>query len=91
VIDDGGSPLLSYSLEISEGEGGPFTALYGDIVDSMILSYTYRQVERGLTYRCRYRVKNTIGWSFYSPVGYLLASSVPSQPNAPEYFGATDT
>ena len=40
VSDNGGTPILSYSLEISEGEGGPFSILYGDQVDTMILSFT---------------------------------------------------
>lgn len=44
MTENGGSPILSYSLEISEGEGGPFTVLYGDQVDTMILQYTYREV-----------------------------------------------
>ena len=66
---------MSYSLEIDNGRGGPFTSLYGDIVDTMILSFVYKKVERGLQYRARYRARNVIGWSDYSPIGFLLASS----------------
>jgi hypothetical protein len=90
VSDDGGSPLLSYSLEISQGEGGPFTVLYGDLVDTMILAFTYRPAERGIIYRARYRCRNVIGWSDYSPVGYLLAAKVPARAEAPVYSSATD-
>jgi hypothetical protein len=32
-----------------------------------------------------------IGWSGYSPIGFLLAAKVPSQPAAPRYNGATTT
>jgi hypothetical protein len=82
---------LSYSLEIDNGRGGPFTSLYGDFVDTMILSFVYKKVERGLQYRARYRARNVIGWSDYSPIGFLLASSVPSAPPALKYAGATNS
>ena len=57
----------------------------------MLLSFTNKAVSRGLLYRCRYRARNTIGWSEYSPVGYLLAASVPQAPAAPVYYAATDS
>jgi hypothetical protein len=91
VNDDGGSPVLSYSLEIDDGNGGAFKTLYGDSVDTMSLSFLFKEVERGLNYRARYRLRNVIGWSNYSPVGHLLAASVPSQPPVPKYAGATST
>jgi hypothetical protein len=91
VSENGGSPLLSYSLEISKGEGGPFTTLYGDLVDTMILAFTNKPVDRGVIYRARYRCRNVIGWSDYSPVGFLFAAKVPAQPIAPVYYSATDS
>ena len=48
-------------------------------------------MQRGVLYRCRYRVRNSIGWSGYSPIGYLLAASVPFAPEAPTYYAATDS
>jgi hypothetical protein len=80
ISDDGGSPVLSYSLEISTGPGGPFIAVYGASVDTMVLSYLYRDVTKGMTYRVRYRARNVIGWSDYSPIGFVLAASIPEQP-----------
>jgi hypothetical protein len=65
--------------------------VYGDQVDTMILAFTYRQVERGVVYRARYRVRNVIGWSAYSPIGYLLAARVPGIAEAPAYHSATES
>lgn len=91
VSDNGGSPILSYSLEIDDGLGGEFTSLYGETVDTMSLSILYKNVSRGLLYRARYRARNVIGWGDYSPIGFLLAASVPEAPSQAEYNGATDS
>jgi hypothetical protein len=74
VIDDGGSEILSYSLEIDDGQGGNFNALYGDIEDTLTLAIVYKNVTRGKEYRVRYKARNAVGWSAYSPTGYLLAA-----------------
>ena len=39
----------------------------------------------------RFRVKNTVGWSGFSPTSSFIASEVPSEPSAPELvsFSAT--
>jgi hypothetical protein len=55
----------------------------------MVLSFIYKEVKRGMLYRVRYRSRNIIGWSDYSPIAYLLASSAPSSPPAPRYIAAT--
>jgi len=76
--------VISYSLEVDDGLGGDFTSLYGDVVNTMTLSYTYSlNIIKGSTYRARYRALNLIGWSGYSPIGYLTAASAPSAPPAP--------
>ena len=41
VTNNGGSPVISYSLEVDDGLGGDFVPLYGDVVSTMTLSYTY--------------------------------------------------
>lgn len=33
--------MISYSLEVDDGLGGDFVPLYGDVVSTMTLSYTY--------------------------------------------------
>lgn len=65
--------------------------MFGNQVDSLALTYTYNNAIRGSTYRTRYRVRNVNGWSAYSPIGYLLAASVPGTPLAPKYSSATAT
>ena len=58
----------------------------------MTLSYTYtRNIKKGETYRARYRVRNLVGWSGFSPIGYLVAASVPDAPPAPTFVSATKT
>jgi len=74
ITDNGGSPILSYSLEIDDGQGGPFQPLYGVVGDTMVLSTVYKNVTRGQLYQTRYRARNAIGWSEYSPIGHLLAA-----------------
>jgi hypothetical protein len=64
-------------------------ALYGVESDTLATTYTYRNVTRGLIYRARYRVRNAIGWSDYSPMGYLKAAIRPSAPPAPGFIAAT--
>jgi len=38
--DNGGSPITSYSLEMDDGQGGQFLAIYGKDVDSLATSFT---------------------------------------------------
>jgi hypothetical protein len=65
--------------------------LFGTVSDTLATSVIYKQVTRGLLYRARYRVRNVIGWSSYSPIGYLRAASRPKAPSAPIYIAATST
>ena len=83
VADDGGSPILSYSIEVDDGYGREFTPLFGDEVNSLTTSTDYAGVEKGNVYRVRYRVRNAVGWSDYSPIGYLRAADRPSAPLTP--------
>ena len=47
---------------------------------------------RSKVFRARYRVKNAVGWSDYSPILYRRAASVPSAPPlAPSLVQATST
>jgi len=89
VVGNGGSPILSYSLELDDGLGGDFRVLYGTISDTLSTSLIFKQVTRGLLYRARYRVRNAIGFSDYSPIGYLRAASRPSAAPSPKFLAAT--
>jgi hypothetical protein len=44
----------------------------------------------GTTYAFRYRARNIYGWSDFSPVLFVLAADVPSQPPRPSLMQATD-
>ena len=46
---------------------------------------------KGRVYRVRYRVRNDIGWSDYSPIAYLRAADVPEAPPAPIIVSASAT
>lgn len=91
VAGDGGSPITSYSLEMDDGEGGDFNVLYGESSNSLSTTYTTSDITKGLTYRFRYRVRNAVGWSGYSPTGYIQAASKPEAPPAPTFVSATDS
>ena len=79
MANNGGTPILSYSLEIDDGHGGQFVPVFGTETDSLSTSFTlYQDVQRGNLYRARYRAKNIIGWTDYSPIGYILAAVKPS-------------
>jgi hypothetical protein len=90
VTATNGSPITSYSIEVDDGRGGVFTSLYGTVVDSLSSTYTLYDVNEGSTYRFRYKVKNAVGWSGYSPVAYIVAMSPPGKPLAPEFVSTTN-
>ena len=93
TVATGGSPILSYSLEVDDGQGGSFRAMYGNITDSLSTFYLLKEPEmRGRVYRARYRVKNVVGWSGFSPVRQTRAASRPeAPPAAPKLTAATGT
>jgi len=89
----GGTPIFSYSLEVDDGNGGEFRALYGNATNSMSTSYILAEPDmRGKVYRSRYRVRNAVGWSGYSPITQKRAASKPEAPTtAPKLVAATAT
>lgn len=40
-VNNNGTPVISYNLEIDDGNGGEFVSLYGDLVNTMTLTYTF--------------------------------------------------
>jgi hypothetical protein len=79
VINDGSSEILSYSLEIDDGTGGDFTEVVGLLSDYLLFEYivTGDNILKATLYRLRYRARNEIGWSDYSPIAYVKAANVP--------------
>lgn len=89
----GGSKILSYSLEVDDGAGGSFVALYGVTAPSLSISHSLSIANmRGKVHRARFRALNAVGWSSYSPITYTRAARVPAAPStAPQYVSATST
>lgn len=79
-----GSPIISYGIEIDDGEGGNFVELTGITIYNLNLEvFANSGIQTGGLYRVRYRALNRIGWSDYSPIGYILAAQVPATPSPP--------
>ena len=78
----GGSPILSYELDIDDGSG--FVEVVG-----YTSTYTLNSVQitsavvSGLTYQVKYRAMNIYGWGDFSSIGFVTAASVPGVPGTP--------
>jgi len=81
---NGGSPILSYSLEWDSGfPGMGYTALTGAASDSLVLTNVISGLTAGSAYEFRYRVRNVYGWGDYSSVLTTIAARPPSTPAQP--------
>jgi hypothetical protein len=90
--DDGGSDITSYELTMDNGSGGSYTSQVGYSSQYLKLYYTATSnITEGSYYRFKYRAKNIVGWSSYSPVAYILAATIPTAPPAPTYVSSTST
>lgn len=79
VTANGGSPITSYSIEVDYGSG--FVPAIGDPMNSLDLQPIITSgVVSGTTYPVQYRARNIYGWSDYSPVSQIIASTIPSEP-----------
>ena len=76
---------MSYELSMDDGAGGDFLALTAKNGSEYLkLTYTaFEGIVEGVTYRFRYRSRNAVGWSDFSPVGYIKAAAKPDKPPAP--------
>ena len=70
---DGGASISSYELQLDFDDGNGFvTVVGGDELHTQTLTYTIDDEDLivGKRYRTRYRAKNQVGWSDWSPIGY---------------------
>jgi len=88
---DDDSSVVSYELQIDDGNGGEFRSLGGFDKISMQTKYSINNLQTGQSYRLRYRVLNSVGWSTFSPILNALVASAPGTPAAPRLISATST
>jgi len=78
----GGSILINYEVVMDDGEGGGFRTVAGGSLGTHLTTFAIissnatdggivADINRGFTYRFKYRAQNVIGWSDYSPVSYI--------------------
>lgn len=80
----GGSPIITYSLFIDDGNGGSFSEVCGDTIsnytqNSIIIS---SGIQSGFTYRVKYMVGNIYGFSPFSPISTITAMTIPGAPTS---------
>ena len=84
LIDEnatGGTPIVSYELQMDDGLGGDLAELVGFTENYTLNSLLITSnIGSGRTYRFQYRAKNIHGWGPFSPVANILAATVPSAP-----------
>lgn len=86
-VASGGSPILSYQLELDDGQGGAFLPVVGS--DPTNNPYTLNSkivttaIFSGRSYRVRYKAYNVHGWGGYSPEATIIAATVPGAPAEP--------
>ena len=84
--NNGGSPILSYELQIDDGKFGVFRSVIGFDSNSLFTVFTItKNIEKGSTYWLRYWAKNSIGWGPFSDEVVVLAATIPSRPPKPTF------
>ena len=92
VTDNGNDPIVTYNLQIDDGEGGDFTNVAGYTTRSLQRTHTITEgISRGKNYRIRYRVGNTIGWSEFSANLVAKAATEPDAPPEPTLSTSSST
>lgn len=80
----GGCPVQSFEIQMDDGEGGYYRSMAGYLAPYMTPIFGVTSgIERGLTYRFRYRARNCKGWGPFSDELYVLAAQKPTAPPSP--------
>jgi hypothetical protein len=83
VLESGGCPVQSFEIQMDDGIGGYYRSMTGYLTPYMTPSFAVTSgIERGLTYRFRYRARNCKGWGLFSDELYVLAAQKPNAPPA---------
>ena len=81
-MQTGGSPILSYIVSWDSGNGGAFTTLSGWDVNNLETTKLYVvNVDSGVYYQFKYKVRNVHGEGQDSLAVTVLAGTVPHQMN----------
>lgn len=93
ITDTMGSDITSYELQMNDGLNGPFYTIHGgDLAPTLSLGVTLQKnIVIGVPYKFRYRARNKVGWTDWSPISSLSASTVPLAPEKPTYVSSDDT
>ncbi len=77
--DDGGSPIISYELQLQDVNSIKWNTLVGFSTSYIDLQYSVKNgIVKGTNYIFRFRALNRAGWSGYSPISFITASQVPN-------------
>ena len=61
--NNGGSPIISYEVQMDDGKNGIFTSIIGFNSNSLVTVYIVdKSIIKGRRHRFRYRAKNIVGW-----------------------------
>lgn len=82
LSSNGGCSIITFEVQQDNGRGGLFISKVGNQQPYLKRFYKATGLQKGLTYRFRYRAKNCQGWGPFSPELYVLAATVPHQPLA---------
>lgn len=87
IVDNGGSSIENFEIQQDDSKGGLFKTIFGgELSPTVGRSVTIFNQTKGVLYRFRYRAKNAVGWSDWSPISRLKASGYPSIPPWPTYI-----
>ncbi len=93
TAQNGGADIVSYEIQIDDGNNGPFTTVVGGpesyTLDSEVLITD--GIIKGKQYRLRYRAINLIGNGLWSDMTYVVASTYPKAPPKPVYTFVDNT
>ena len=79
---NGGCEISSFEVQKDNGQGGSFVSIAGYSLPYLITTITTTDVQKGRTYRFRYRAQNCHGWGPFSPQLFAIAASPPASPSA---------
>lgn len=77
----GGSPIISYELQMDDGLGGQFNEVVGFTTPYTLNSRIITSnIDSGRQYRFRYRAQNIHGFGDFSPETTILSATIPDEP-----------